>query len=1024
MRKAIFALSQINELILTENDELELFRKLANLIVDKIGYTECIVGKVDEETKLIDKLFIRAKLKEAEKLTKKHLIGVDPEKPYGRGSASKAYQSKKVILIPEVKTNPNMAYWNEFYINFNIHSACSIPIIKNERVEYIIILLDTTPYAFDENHMELLERLQLNLSFALEKIQNQKDMALFNEALEKTHEWAIITNRDGVILKANKAVSDISGYSRNELLGKKPNIFKSGYHDKKFYENLWNTILSGKTFSAKFTNKTKNGSIFYLDSLITPILHNGEVYRFVDLSRNITKEVIYSERLKFQSSLYNILFHLTNISTQIKSKREYLKKLTKLFVKFAQINISFMIKVHNNKIIITNTTAKNRKYKDMTKKLQVIINNNPLLAIPALKTLKNGRVYIQNNAMDEKLKPISEIATIYGIGSCCSIPIKEKGKTEAALVLVSTQKNIFDKKLFELVNTVAKQIEVTLGKIDKERFLNIVLTAINIGFEFVFIVDKNLKFVYINDSLKKVSGYSNKDVINKSLIDFLVKDEDKDSIKNLITKLKTGESISKAITYRKKDGKLESFLATITPHKENDSVEYFIGVGKQITPENDLLNELNKLLHYDSLTGLLNSKAFVESIEKFLIRAKKEELIGAIAVINPLSFKNINEAFGFETGNQILTQVAQRLKSATFNYDIVAKLESDRFGIILKDLKKEEDSLIALERILKELAKPYRINNSNIILSFNIGLSLYPKDGTSTKELLNKAQIALADARSRGEDRIGFFRKNFETKATKLIKLKAELESALHNNEFKPYYQPCVDRNGLIMGAEALIRWIKNDKIIPPSEFISQLEQSELIIKVEDKFIESVVSFISQTKKEGIPPYPIAINLSIKSLNSKDLFERVILKIKQNKIDTRYLKFEIVERAFLEKFEHLNKLILRFREKGISFSVDDFGTGYSSLSYLAKLPVDFLKIDMSFIRALSDEKTRNIVRSIIFLAKELNIQTIAEGVETKEQFDILKEMGCSCFQGYLFYRPMPESDFKSLLMERKNGQIR
>lgn len=424
-------------------------------------------------------------------------------------------------------------------------------------------------------------------------------------------------------------------------------------------------------------------------------------------------------------------------------------------------------------------------------------------------------------------------------------------------------------------------------------------------------------------------------------------------------------------------------------------------------------------MNYDSLTGLINAKGFLNALEKFLIRAKANHQLGAVVVINPISFKSINEAFGIEVGNRMFKLIAERIKNILFKYDILAKLESDRFGIILKDLKHEEDILFAVSKILSELTKPYKIDSNEIYLSFNIGLALYPRDATDANGLLHKAEVALADAKNKGENAIGFFKQNFANKAAKMIKLRSDLELAIKNSEFIDYYQPYVDSNKHIIGAEALIRWKRGKKIIPPMEFIPYLEHSNKIIDVEDSFLEKVLKFINKLKSDKVEPVPISVNLSTKSLSQRDLTQKVLSKMDFYNIYPLYLKLEIIERAFMENPDHLRNLVQTFKDKGISFSVDDFGTGYSSLSYLATLPVDYVKIDISFVRNIASKATESVVKSIIFLTKELRIKTIAEGVETDEQFEILKNMGCDYFQGYKFYKPMPQKEFESLLKNRQ-----
>ena len=1016
------SLSEINQLIILTDDKESLLQSVCDTLIEKAGFSLAAIGTIDKKTKLFNIRFISSKEKRFSDIMKTLTISVDPSVKEGRGTVSMAYNTKKTAFITDVLNDERMAAWKQYQKDLFIHSVCSIPLLRKNKVEYILVVYSSVSDFFTSKHIDLLEELRMDLSFALEKIQSQEDIVLLSKAISKTHEWAVITDNKGTVIWANKAVSDISGYKKSELIGKKPNIFKSGYHNRHFYDKLWKTVTSGREYSCKFINRAKDGSLFYLDSIIIPITKNGRIHRLVDLSRDVTKETLFSKRLEFQSSIYKTLYRLTNISIDVKNKEEYLINLSKVFTEHTKIDISFILTPTGKGLELTTQHTNSEEFKHLAsiskslfEKLYFSKDNRA----PVIKTLKYGKIYIQNDIVKESCYPFNKLAETYDMGSCCSLPIIQKGKTFAVLVMVSKQKNLFDKRLYELLSTVSRQIEFILNNIEENRFHNIVLKALDTGFEFVVITDKNFNIIYANKTVQRLSGYKEEELIGKHHSIFSSHKHSKRFARHFYKTVTSGKTYSGVITYRIKNGKLLDFISAVVPYKINDSIEYYIGVGKKLTRKEALLKQMDKMLREDRLTGLLNAKAFAESLENLLIEAKKEETVGAVAVINPLSFKNINEAFGFQKGDKLLNQIAKRLKDTVFDADIIAKLESDRFGLILKNLENEEASLIASSKILSKLIKPYKIEQDTVVLSFNIGLSLFPKDASTPKELIDKAQLALADAKSKGENQIGFFRKDFENRASKVLKLRAELEFAVKNREFLAYYQPYVDSDSRLAGTEALIRWEKDKKIVPPMDFIPYLEETNLIIDVEDDFMETVLGCIHKLKSQKIKPIPISVNLSAKSLNNKKLFENVLNKLNNYQIEPHYLRIEIIERLFIENFDYLKELMNKFKKQNISFAVDDFGTGYSSLSYLAKLPIDYLKIDISFVRALDLQQARSVVKSIIFLSKELGIKTVAEGVEDKEQFEILKNMGCDYFQGYLFYKPMPESQFKEILSTTK-----
>jgi diguanylate cyclase (GGDEF)-like protein/PAS domain S-box-containing protein len=1016
-QKLFFALSQINQLIVKTESEEELLREVCNILVDKIGYTSCAIGYIDETSKLFIQKYTRSNTKEKEEALRSLTIGVDPSTPYGSGSVSQAYHTKKIAIIEDVLKRTHMSYWQDYYSHLNIHSVCSIPLMKNNKVKYILYLNDTTPNSFSKDYLHLLEEIQMDLSFALDKIEAQKSITLLNKALDKSHEWAVITDKEGTILDANQAVCDISGYTKSELIGKNPRIFKSGYHDKEFYKKLWGNILSGQTCSCRFINKAKDGSIFYLDSIIVPIIYNNEIYRFIDLSRDVTKQVQYEKTLELSNRIYNTLYELTNLSISVKSKDEFLEKLPDVLVKYLEFDLAYVVLEKDSKLNIVSKCTKDQKYNEYLEKAKDFIQNITYFKnmpthvhTPLLKSLKQQNVYMINEIDSHGFCPIEKITTAYGFNSCCALSISEQNKIIGNVVLISTQKNLFDAKTYKLLKTVSSQISFVLDRFEEQKFSQMTQLAVDSGFEFVIITDENFNIVYASDKALSISEYTKEELIGAHHSIFSSKTHTKEFVKHFYKTLKSGLPYSNFMKYKIKSGKILDFYVNIIPFKQDGKITNYISIGKLIN-EKDTVEQLERILYTDPITSLPNYRSFQESLTRFLERALPENTLGAVAIINPIAFSSINQAFGFEKANEILRLIGERLKNTLYSYDIIAKLESDRFGVVIKDLKKEEDLLVIVYNLLSNLSKPYTVENQSISLSFNIGLSLTPKDGTTANELIDKANTALQDAREKGENQIGFFRKEIEDKALDKLKLKADLELAVLNKEFVPFYQPYVDKNKHIKGAEALMRWIKDNKIVPPVEFIESLEETNLIVDAENQLIEKVLKDLQiiQKQKKDIS---ISINLSALSLRQRNLTRSLSSLLNYHQINPSLLKIEIIERVFFKDFAYIKSLIEELKELGVHFSIDDFGTHYSSLSYLSELDVSFLKIDISFVRKLqTDPKTKNIVSAIIYLAHALGIETIAEGVETIEQFEILKELECDYFQGFLFFKPMPRKEF-------------
>jgi len=582
------------------------------------------------------------------------------------------------------------------------------------------------------------------------------------------------------------------------------------------------------------------------------------------------------------------------------------------------------------------------------------------------------------------------------------------------IVFDSTIKS-FSEEHMHLLEEISLDLSFALEKIEKDHFSNLIATAINNSFDFVIVTDDKFNIVYANDRALEISGYTKDELIGKHHSIFSSHTHTKEFAKEFYNTLTSGKAYSGVMKYKTKDGSLKDFIVNILPYTKEGKITNYIATGKEVKDQDKLLEELEKALTYDSLTKLLNLNGFRGSIERFIQRASYEKQLGALFIINPIGFGSINEAYGFDTGNKVLVLIASRLRSFFRAYDVIAKLESDRFGVLAKDFRAEEDILILAHNLMLELSKPYVVSEDKIQLSFNIGISFFPKDATTSQELFDKAYIALSDAKQKGENQIGFFNKDIKEQTIQKLHVQSELALAVLSKSFVAFYQPYVDRQKNISGAEALMRLIRNGQIVPPIEFIETLEKSPYITDAEDIILNQVLDDIERYK----PKVPISINLSLKSLLKRNLVQYISSQLHYRNLPySNILNIEIIERSLIESFNYIKNLIEEFKGLNIHFSLDDFGTGYSSLSYLSKLKVEFLKIDISFVRKLDDPETKKIVKAIITISKELNIKTIAEGVETQKQFEELLLLGCDYFQGFLFYKPMKKEEFFELVKTR------
>ncbi|PKN79144.1 MAG: hypothetical protein CVU51_15315 [Deltaproteobacteria bacterium HGW-Deltaproteobacteria-1] len=440
--------------------------------------------------------------------------------------------------------------------------------------------------------------------------------------------------------------------------------------------------------------------------------------------------------------------------------------------------------------------------------------------------------------------------------------------------------------------------------------------------------------------------------------------------------------------------------------------------------------KIHLLAYYDSLTELPNRTFHKELIKRSIEHAQRHKEIFAIIYIGLDNFQRINDTLGHSTGDILLKAVADRLTKSLRQSDyitrsdkhetvnVVSRMGGDEFIVLAHDLNQAEDAAKTSHRLLAEMSAPYDLNGREVFLTVSIGISLYPDDGTDVEDLLKNAEKAMRHTKSEGKNNFHFYSSSMHTSVLAVLTMESDLHKALERNELVLYYQPKVDAaTRMVKGMEALIRWKHPDKgLIPPMQFIPLAETSGLIIPIGEFVIRTVCRQIKTWQEAGYKQIKISVNVSGRQFDQQNLIEIVRDALRDTMISPQCLEMEVTEGTIMRNPEKAIRILTEMKTMGIGILIDDFGTGYSSLSYLKRLPLDFLKIDQSFVKSLvSDSKDQAIVRATIAMAHSLNLKTIAEGVETEEQLSFLQAHECDEIQGYLFSRPVPAEDIPAIL---------
>ncbi|TCS42061.1 putative bifunctional diguanylate cyclase/phosphodiesterase [Reinekea marinisedimentorum] len=452
-----------------------------------------------------------------------------------------------------------------------------------------------------------------------------------------------------------------------------------------------------------------------------------------------------------------------------------------------------------------------------------------------------------------------------------------------------------------------------------------------------------------------------------------------------------------------------------------------LSVAMDVTERKEHQARVQYLAYHDSLTGLPNRHLFLDRLDQALLRAERSGLYGALIFFDLDNFKNYNDTRGHLFGDEILANIASRLKETVRSQDTVARLGGDEFVVCMTELSEDEQTAKTLggelaERIVSNLRKPLMIENFEVNISASLGIAYFNSYGLNASELLQHADMAMYKAKDSGRNKVIVFEDKMADAANRLRQLKADCKQALAEEQFFLVFQPQINsETKQIIGAEALIRWRHPERgVISPGEFIPLLEEAGLMTKVGQWVLKKSIETTADWHNQNLvhDGFKISINVSPQQFRQSGFADEVQSIIHDYSLEAQLINLEITESMIIDDIAHTASSMNDLRNIGINFSIDDFGTGYSNLNYLKQLPLDVIKVDQSFIRdLLNDQNSIAIVHTILTMAKQLKLTTIAEGVETNEQLLELKKMGCHVYQGYLYSPPVEAERFQQLLTD-------
>ncbi|NQY86334.1 MAG: EAL domain-containing protein [Colwellia sp.] len=646
---------------------------------------------------------------------------------------------------------------------------------------------------------------------------------------------------------------------------------------------------------------------------------------------------------------------------------------------------------------------------------------------------RNSRVIVDNISSSPLWADFKEVALTFGLESCWSTPIvSTKSQVLGTFAVYHSTPKKPSKQDLELIdyfvhfssialekNSNAYQLKQAINELKNSN--NKFKAFTQVMPDLALIISEQGEYVDVYGSSEDLLYYSMKEMKGCNLNDVLPS-IDAQPIMTVIEKtLATNEIqiFEYELDVQKGHVIFEGRTASVEHYQsENSSSRHVLWVARDITQRKLAEKEIEKLAYYDPLTKLPNRRMLNERLAIVVEKIKRSGETGALLFLDIDNFKRLNDSLGHTSGDKLLVEVAKRLEAIIRKSDTLARLGGDEFVVLLEYIGHDNEqanieSATVAQKIHEIFDEEFKIDSLNFQMSCSIGICLIEGRDISSDNIMQFADTAMYRSKAKGGNNYSFYDPELQTLLDKKIELETEILKSIKDEEFCAYFQPQVNIEGKVIGAEALIRWTHPVKgIIPPCEFIPIAEQFGLIQRLQNIVLKDICKLLNNISSDLLcEDFKVSINISPSQFKSSSLKTELLNILHHFKINSSRITLEITESMLAHDVEHAVQQMKELKSEGFTFSIDDFGTGYSCLTYLHAYPVKELKIDKSFIDRIDEESGLNIVKTIINLARNLKIKAIAEGVETKEQFEILKHCNIDSIQGYFFAKPMPMNEY-------------
>jgi diguanylate cyclase (GGDEF)-like protein/PAS domain S-box-containing protein len=828
---------------------------------------------------------------------------------------------------------------------------------------------------------ELLQQEQQNLIEVNQELRREiidrrrveKDLRLLRNLMDQSNDAVyVIDPETRGFLDINKKACDTLGYEREELLNLGVVDIEAVIPDTFSWTEHVSDVRNGKSIIVEGEHRRKDGTTFPVEVSVKIILQERKEY-MVAVARDIT-ERLAEEMLEESEHKYRQLFENST-------------------------DFVFTLDLDGN---FTNVNRAAERLTGYTK--------GELIGM-------NYRDYTPSAAHDEIFQSFNRV---FETG-------KRLQDMPLEVVLKDGTRKHFETSVGPLKN--GKEIigfqgalrDVTARKLTEEKF-SLAAAVINNTLDGIVVTDPQGIIQQVNPSFTSITGYTKEEALGKTPRILKSDRHDQAFYKHMWDSLVTKGSWEGEIWNRRKNGETYPEWLSITAIKDaQGETTHYVGVFHDISELKQTHERMKHQAYHDGLTGLPNRQLFNDRLNAAIASSKRTGQKLAVMFLELDNFKNVNDTLGHYSGDLLLQQVAKRLEENTREEDTIARLGGDEFMVILPRLEDVRQAAIVAKRYLAALGKPIVLGENTVFVGASIGISFFPDDGQDVEQLVKNCDLAMYRAKAQGKNTFVMFRQSFTQEVERRFALETQLRHAVQRQEFILHFQPKVELGtGRIVGSEALVRWqLPEGEIVYPNEFIPLAEDTDIILPLGRWVLEDACRQTAMLQPADGNQLSVAVNLSVRQFQDKALIDTVKKVLAKTGLAPENLILEVTERIFMSDVEQAIGVLSNLANEGIRVAIDDFGTGYSSLNYLKKLPLSIVKIDRSFVkdipRNLDDVA---IAKAIIAMAHSLNLQVVAEGVETAEQLKFMQKQGCEEIQGYFFSRPLPGEDYAKLVKQR------